>query len=74
MFVPDKDKFEIIECYKTVLEVNELANIDVRTLSETLQPDSLLERFAAKKANKVGGDKDFVKLNLKGQFENNKHV
>jgi hypothetical protein len=44
--------------------------MDAKHLSECLQPDSLLERFAAKKANAVSGNKDFVKMKgSKGQLE-----
>ena len=38
---------------------------------EVLKPVSLLERFAAKKANKVGNNKEFLDIKgLKGQVEN----
>lgn len=41
-------------------------------LLSVFEPESLLERFAAKKANKVGKNNDFLKLkgNIKGQIEN----
>lgn len=40
-------------------------------LLSVFEPDSLLERFAAKKANKVGKNNDFLTLkgNIKGQIE-----
>lgn len=38
---------------------------------EVLQPDNLLERFAARKANKVGKTADFLSIKgAKGQVEN----
>jgi len=40
-------------------------------LHAVLQPDSLLERFAARNANKIGPTKDFLSLKgQKGQIEN----
>ena len=36
-----------------VLKVTDLSKVTVKELYEVLQPDSLLERFAAKKANGV---------------------
>ena len=41
-------------------------------LLEVLEPEALLERFAAKKANKVGKNNDFISLKgaIKGQIEN----
>ena len=47
-----------------VLGVNSLENVTVKELHECLQPDSLLERFAAKKASGVSTNKDF--LDIKG--------
>lgn len=37
-----------------------------------MEPEALLERFAAKKANKVGKNNDFlaIKGTIKGQIEN----
>jgi hypothetical protein len=43
----------------------------VKQLHAALQPDSLLERFAARTANKIGPSKDFLSLKgQKGQIEN----
>ena len=64
MLIPEKDRFDVLFCFKSLLDKQDLSGVDAKTFSELLQPDSLLERFAAKKANKVGGDKDFV--NMKG--------
>ena len=42
---------------------------------QCLEPDSLLERFAAKKANKVGATKEFIDMKgQKGQIELGKSV
>jgi hypothetical protein len=43
----------------------------VKGLYDALQPDSLLERFAARNATKIGATKDFISLKgQKGQIEN----
>ena len=43
----------------------------MKQLHAALQPDSLLERFAARSANKIGPTKDFLSLKgQKGQIEN----
>lgn len=41
---------------------------------DVLQPDTLLERFAARKANNIGHNKDFLAIKgTKGQLENAGH-
>ena len=58
-----------------ILNVNDLSKVTVKDLHEVLQPDSLLERFAAKKANGVGATKDFLEIKgSKGQIENTTSV
>ena len=49
-----------------------MSKVSVKQLLEVLQPEALLERFAAKKANKVGKTSDFldIKGKIKGQIEN----
>ena len=47
-----------------ILDCNDLTTASVKELHECLQPDSLLERFAAKKASGVSTNKDF--LDIKG--------
>ena len=43
----------------------------MKELHSCLQPDSLLERFAARNANKLGTTKDFLSIKgQKGQIEN----
>jgi len=56
------DTKEIKQLYKEILGEPDLAKVEVSTLLDLLQPDSLLERFAAKKANGVCQTKDFVNL------------
>ena len=54
-----------------ILDVTDLAKTTVKDLYEALQPDSLLERFAAKKANGLSANKDFLEIKgQKGQIEN----
>ena len=50
----------------------DLSKISADQLLKVLEPDSLLERFAAKKANKVGKNNEFltIKADIKGQIEN----
>lgn len=69
----DVEQKEIRQLFKEILEVDDLSKVEVPTLLNLLQPDSLLERFAAKKANNMVHTKDFVNLNggIKGQLEEN---
>lgn len=48
-----------------VLETNDLAQYTLEDLISMLKPESLHERFAARKANQVGHNKEF--LEIKGQ-------
>jgi len=45
-----------------VLGVDSLADIDGSKLYEVLEPVALLERFAAKKATRVGRNNEFLAL------------
>jgi hypothetical protein len=56
---------EIKDLYKDILKKDNLSGIPVSELNAVLQPTTLLERFAARKENKVGANKDFVAI--KGQ-------
>lgn len=47
--ISDKDKEEIKQLYKAILGVRDLSTIDIDILATTLEPDSLLEKFAARK-------------------------
>jgi hypothetical protein len=62
---------DIIATFKDCLEVTDLSKVSVDRLFDALQPDSLLERFAAKKANKVGKTADFLEMKggIKGQVD-----
>ena len=54
-----------------MLGTKDLFSVDMKELHAALQPDSLLERFAARNANKIGPAKDFLSLKgQKGQIEN----
>ena len=45
--------------------MNDLSKVRVDALMSVLKPESLFERFAARKANKIAAGKDF--LDIKGQ-------
>lgn len=62
---------EIRQLYCEILGTDDLSTKQVPELLELLQPDSLLERFAAKKAQRITHTKDFVNMNggIKGQLE-----
>lgn len=62
---------EIKQLFIEILGTDDLASVKAPELLVLLQPDSLLERFAAKKAAKVVHTKDFVNLSagIKGQLE-----
>jgi len=47
------------------LEKDDLKNVSMETLISLLDPDTLFERFAARKANQAGGTTEF--LAIKGQ-------
>jgi solute carrier family 8 (sodium/calcium exchanger) len=69
--VSEQDKNGIIRLYREILGTDNLAKVSAKELHAPLQPASLLERFAARKANNLGGHKDFLALQgMKGQIEN----
>ena len=54
----------------SILEVDDLSNVDIHVLLECLQPDVIIERLLAYKANNLNNPKDFVNLKgIKGQLE-----
>ena len=63
--IADSEAKEIRSLFKEILGVENLSNCEMPQLLTVLQPDTLLERFAAKKANNISHAKDF--LSLKGQ-------
>ena len=56
---------QVKELYMDILETNDLKGQSLDTLMNMLKPDTLFERFAARKANQVGATKEF--LEIKGQ-------
>lgn len=48
-----------------ILQTNDLTRVALDTLMNELKPESLFERFAARKANQVGATKEFMEI--KGQ-------
>ena len=61
----EKDLYDVQFWYKDILETSDLSSISLETLSGLLQPESLFERFAYRKAHAIGGSTEF--LSLKGQ-------
>ena len=45
-----------------ILDTKDLSKVTVKDLHDALQPNSLLERFAAKKANGVSQNREFLEL------------
>ena len=52
---------DIIVLYKEILDVDDVKAVDINTLLEQLQPESLLERFAYRKGMN-NSNKEFIKL------------
>jgi len=66
-----KEQMDIRDIYMEILNTDDLSKFTVKEFYEVLQPDSLLERFAAKKANGISNNKDFLEIKgHKGQIEN----
>ena len=69
--VKDQDSSEIKSLYKEILGVDSLGDCEITELLKVLQPDSLLERFAYRKAAGMGHNKEFIKIKgSRGQIEN----
>jgi hypothetical protein len=69
--ISENEQREIKSLFMEILGTRDLQSVDVKDLHSALQPDSLLERFAARNANKIGPTKDFLTLKgQKGQIEN----
>lgn len=69
--ISENDQREIRGLFQQILDTKDLQSVDVKDLHSCLQPDSLLERFAARNANKLGTTKDFLSIKgQKGQIEN----
>lgn len=56
---------EVRSLYMEILEQPQLSKVTLDEFLEVLKPDSLFERFAARKANQVGATKEF--MDIKGQ-------
>lgn len=61
----EKDMRQVQMWYKDILDTKDLNSISLETFSQILEPDSLFERFAYRKAHAIGGSAEF--LSLKGQ-------
>lgn len=58
----DDDVKEVKLLYMDILETSNLSSVTLDELMDVLKPDSLFERFAARKANKVGATKEFMEI------------
>ena len=64
-------KKDILKLYTEILESSDVSRFSPKELRAPLMPVSLNEKFAARKANNFGGQKDFIDLKgAKGQVEN----
>lgn len=64
-------KREILKLYSEILDSSNVSFFSAKELRAPLLPVSLNEKFAARKANNFGGQKDFIDLKgAKGQVEN----
>ena len=63
--VTDKELVEIQNLYKEALQTRNLTVCSVEELNQVLQPESLFEKFAYRKAHNLAGSKEF--LAMKGQ-------
>jgi len=60
----DNEMQVVKEKYMGALLVKDLKSVTLDQLQKVLEPEHLFDRFAARKANQVGGTKDF--LDIKG--------
>jgi len=58
----ETEQREIKELYRDILQVDDLIGVELPELLDVLSPDTLLERFAARKANSAAGHADFLKI------------
>ena len=61
----DADVQDVRELYMEILGTKDLSQVGLDVLAGYLKPESLFERFAARKANQVGATNEF--LEIKGQ-------
>ena len=65
------DQKEIQALFKSCLGVNDISKVSMAEMLQVLQPDTLLERFAARQAGGMAKTKDFLELKgSQGQLEN----
>ena len=64
MDISDQEKTDVQRLYAELLccDRNDLKSTNIKTLLDILTPDSLLERFAARKAAGVAAGRDFVDI------------
>jgi hypothetical protein len=66
--ISDKAVAEIIGLYKEILEIDDIKKASLDDLYKVLEPESLFERFAARKKAGMGTTKDFLAVKgTKGQ-------
>lgn len=58
----DAEVSQVKELYMDILDTNDLKGQSLDTLMNLLKPDTLFERFAARKANQVGATKEFLEI------------
>ena len=60
--VPDEIQRNIVANFQAFLGVEDLSQTSVKALYEALQPETLLERFAARRQNRFAPTKDFLEI------------
>lgn len=60
--ISDAEMKEIRALYLEITEVQSLSSLSLDDLMEQLKPDTLFERFAARKANQLGAHKEFMEI------------
>ena len=60
--ITEDEQADIVTLFQQLMKVETLKDASINDMATYLEPDSLLERFAAKKANKIASQKDFVLL------------
>ena len=60
--VPSNDQEAVKQLFREILETETVKEVEINVLLDQLQPDSLLERFAFRKAGALGSGKEFMKI------------
>ena len=58
----DKDVAQVQELFKEILNTKNLHMCSVEELNAVLQPESLFERFAYRRAHNLAGSKEFLAM------------